>query len=216
MKPDFASAEITVACLSWLRFGRQLSYVASEYDVWAGKRADVFGANERESVEVEVKVSRMDLLRDFERKPWKHDRYREGSRGAMGARTPNRVYFAVPLRLKDAALEVLAKEAPTYGLITLGEDEHGYYAELPWKRLRVVRSAKWLHRDPPAKSLIEDLTHRMASEVATFHIAALRWGGFFAHVKDEIERHHSARPLVPEAIDDPKLEDLLPKELPLR
>lgn len=210
MRPDFRSAELTVACLSWLRFGRQLPYIATKYAVWANRRADVFGADEKESVEIEVKISRRDLLRDFDVKDWKHQRYGEGGHW----KTPNRVYFAVPERIREDALKVLAEHAPAYGLIVMPplEDSGSWGAEIPWKLLRVAKSAKWLHKESPSKSVLADVQHRMASEVATFHIAALRWGGFLSHVKAEIERHHAARPLIASAIEDPQLEDLLPKE----
>ena len=214
MKLDFASSEVTVACLCWLRFGRQLPYIATEYETYGYHRADVFGANEKESVEIEVKVSRSDLLRDFASKKSKHQRYGDAFTVSSGARMPNRVYFAVPERIKDDALKTISREAPAYGIIVMAPStEAGWLSSVPWKLLRVARSAKWPHNDPPAKSLIADVTQRMASEIAILHIAGLRWGGFLGHVKAEIERHHSARPIMPGEIDDPALEDLLPKEI---
>lgn len=202
-----SSAELTVACLTWLRFGKQFSYVATEYATWAGRRADVFGCDEKESIEIEVKVSLSDLRRDFEAKGWKHQRYQDGHPDQYRNRMPQRVYFAVPERLRDETLKLLAVEAPAYGVIVMIEDDRNYYHEIPWKKLRVAKSAKWMHREAPSKSLIADMTHRMASEVALFHITALRWGQMFHHLRNEIERHHQQRPLI--AAD---VEDLLPKE----
>lgn len=159
------SADIKVACLYWLRFGKQMPHVVTELQIGM-HRADVAAVNHATFVEVEIKVSMSDLRRDFESKAWKHQRYSGPPHSSRI--TPNRVYFAVPERLALEAATVLAEKAPSYGLLAVG-DETGQ--GLPWHALSVRRSAKLLHAEKPTAALFLDFAKRMSSDLAHFYMA---------------------------------------------
>lgn len=159
------SSELTTALLCWLRFGRQMPYSATEVEIGM-YRADVFGATENESIEIEVKISISDFKNDFKNKQSKHLKYQAGQ--DQWGTVPNRVYFAVPEKLQVQALEILINQGPHYGLIVLTEDE--YWAAVPWKRLKVVRRAKRLNKNKPTASFLKSVIARMSSEIAHFHM----------------------------------------------
>src|ERR1700761_5989417 len=106
------SSILKTEALCWLRFAKHMPYVATETGYWA---ADVFGANDKFSIEVEVKVSIADLKREFTTKTAKHYLYANAEASpTKGA--PNYFYFYVPQELEQQALEVIKEKAPKAGL----------------------------------------------------------------------------------------------------
>ena len=175
-----SSVDIVAALVCWLRFSKQMPYTATEMEL--GRfRADVFGAHKSECIEVEVKVSMRDLKREFETKKGKHRLYSEDNSGWKTP--PNRVYFAVPHVLKDHALELLETKAPQYGLLFMQEDNF-YHESVPWKLLRVAKSAKWLHRERPKDSLLSAVLDRMGSEIAHFHLGRSLYFDAFDRIRE--------------------------------
>lgn len=152
------AAELKMVGLAWLRYKRQMPYVATEVGRW---RADIMGADRERTVELEVKVTAKDLAREFEDKRSKHWSYA----GNGGQRwTPTRFYFLVPIELAPMA-EGIARER--YGVAMVsprrGElrDSH--------ERVTVVRQARPLHSGAPSVELLDDIAARMASEICRFH-----------------------------------------------
>ena len=81
------SKRLKILALCWLRYDKQMPLVATEAGYWNG---DVMGIDEDTCIEIEVKVSKQDLLRDLESKRDKHYMYQNPE---LTKWTPNLVLF---------------------------------------------------------------------------------------------------------------------------
>ncbi len=166
------SAAMKATLLSWLRFGRQMPHVAAEVGAF---NADVAGLD-GELVEVEVKTSRADLMRDFVSKVRKHQLYASPSgHESLSMWIPRKFYICVPPKLEDDALEAVAAHAPKYGVLRFGELAD-YNRFSPWKRLVIVRRAVALHDHKPHERLAVQFAARMSSDLAHFYMMRDRYG----------------------------------------
>lgn len=150
------SQKMKYQALLWLRIQQRCPFIATEVGQF---NADVFGVNEKKSIEIEVKVSRSDLIADF--KKWKHNQYTGQTYGFthQAQWIPNQFYFAVPEALLEAAKLVLVqRKAEKYGLIQLEG----------WK---VVKRAAKLHEREPSNHIKFTCALRMGSELIRFHEA---------------------------------------------
>jgi len=167
---------IASALMGWLRFGKQFHYVAREAGMFS---SDVLGTDEKNVIEIEIKVSKSDFKADWKKD--KHHHYKK--RAHVGTRTypsghkrrwhqhiPNQFYFACPSHMKEFALEQVKANAPDYGVLVMEDNR----LEIPqynmWKRLRVVKRAKFMHRNPPGEGLMKDMVARMSSNIAHMHL----------------------------------------------
>lgn len=91
----------------YLRFKQRYIDVATECGRF---NADILAHNGKEIIEVEVKTSIADLRNDMKKK--KHYYYQKQHKA-----TPNKFYFAIPRKLRDAAIE-LTENTP-YGIIAV-------------------------------------------------------------------------------------------------
>ena len=158
------TAALKMEALAWLRFGKKLHYVSTEAGYW---NADVLGASLTQSVEVEVKVSKADLKREFTSKREKHFLYQQASEGVTTTRSvPNYFYFYVPEKLEQEAKEIVAAEAPKAGLAVY----YGHYAPGTDKNTKVIIKAKKLHDRPPTEVFLDTLLKRMGSELCGRHL----------------------------------------------
>lgn len=162
---------LKIEALAYLRFERQLPYVSTEVSVYgkhgrstAGGEADVFGASEASSVEIETKTSISDFKRDFTAKKPKHAAYRAGCVWA-----PNYLYYLGPEHLvKSFEVEQLLDEhQEKAGLLYLDTNP----ALRAGHRLVLYRKAEPLHRTRPDPALIKTIIKRMGSELCGLHIA---------------------------------------------
>lgn len=166
---------IASAAMGWLRFGHQFSFVAREAGMFS---SDVLGATPTRVTEIEIKVSTSDFKADW-KKP-KHEKYknlehvhtRKYSSGthSWSQTIPNQFYFACPAWMKEFAIEQVKANAPKYGVMVMGEnttDIHNFYL---WNRLRVVKRAKFLHREIPRQEMLLKLASRMSSDLANIHL----------------------------------------------
>lgn len=148
--------KIKYQALYWLRIKQRCAFIATEVGGW---QADVLGVNEKKMIEVEVKISKSDLLDDI--KKYKHKHYSEQNCGTQWERRwiPTHFYYAVPLGLVDVCREYLQKhKLESYGIISSDD----------WS---VVKRAKWLHEREPDSHAKFTLALRMGSELLRFHEA---------------------------------------------
>lgn len=155
------SAILKTEALCWLRFAKQMDFVASEAGKW---NADVLAANERYSIEVEVKVSIADLRAEFRNKMTKHAYYDKGTPNW----SPTYFYFAVPSNIADKALAIINELAPKAGLIVYYEP---VYRSRPGERYVCRKKADKLHDKPPSKTFLREIYRRMGSELCGLHVA---------------------------------------------
>lgn len=119
--------DLKLALLEYYRFKRQ--FIAIDECL----NADIVADAGNHIIEVEVKISRSDLLKGEAVKAWKHQNY---DLQFFGRFIPNKYYFCVPASLKDVAIEY------AYGL-------NSKYGVLAWdpefRNMAVVKSALLLH-----------------------------------------------------------------------
>ncbi len=148
--------------LKWLRIDQRCMFIATEV---GGYNADVLGINEKKMIEVEVKVTFEDFKNDF--KKYKHDRYVGGFSGEWENQwIPTHFYFALPDDLVDKAKAHLEERSKNYPKVS----DYGIIQMTDWK---VVKRAKWLHKNPPNNRVKCTTALRMGSALIRFHEAWL-------------------------------------------
>lgn len=136
--------DLKLAVLEYYRFRRQYICV----DECHG--ADVIADNGKEIIEIEVKITKSDLINGERKKLYKHKRYKQG-RGKWGC-FPNKFLFCVPEKLVDDALCLAHEINEKYGVIAFDADrfvkriEDGFLSE-HGAHLRIVKSARRLHEN---------------------------------------------------------------------
>lgn len=106
--PKPIAFDLKLALMEYFRFKRQ--WVCVDECL----KADIVADSGKHIIEVEVKVSKHDLLKGEERKRNKHRNYEEQWHGC---KIPNKYYFCVPTELADIAVEYARKLNPKYGVI---------------------------------------------------------------------------------------------------
>lgn len=155
---EMNSALLKTEALCYLRFNRGMDYVCTEAGYWS---ADVIGADENTVIEIEVKVSRADLLAEFRNKKSKHAYYQQ-----LTNWSPNYFYFLVPIELAPEACEIVKEKFPKAGVLT-----YKYPTLRPGERLKVVRNPQKLHGNKPFPKFVRSIRRRASSELCGLHIA---------------------------------------------
>jgi hypothetical protein len=182
--------------LCWLRFGKKMPYVCTEGGYWNG---DVLGVADKFSVEVEVKVSKADLKREFTTKTSKHYLYANAG-DAPTRQVPNYFYFYVPPELEADALEIVEKEAPKAGVAVY--QPNGYV--LDGKRTRVARRPQKLHDREPTDAFKKVVLKRMGSELCGQYLIKQR---FMNDIADNVRSIFDAIPaLMKKMFDSPDVD----------
>lgn len=142
-------------CLVWLRLDKRCPFIATEAGAF---NADALGCNEKDLIEIEVKISVEDLKADLRKE--KHRTYNDPN--VLSHRRewwPTHFYYAVTPDLVEKAQEILERnQLNNYGLIN-GET------------FQVIKPAKRLHKKQPCDSVKFKLALRMGSELIRFHEA---------------------------------------------
>jgi hypothetical protein len=136
--------DLKLGLLQYFRFKRQWICVDE------CQRADILADTGKEIIEVEVKITKYDLINGEKKKHRKHENYKTG----RGWCCPNKFLFCVPEKLVNDALSLAKEINEKYGVI-------GFDTELFEKRLsegyipsqaayiRIAKSAKKLHESYP-------------------------------------------------------------------
>lgn len=140
--------------MSDYRFNKSFHLVASEV-----LNADVMVANDKKCVEIEVKISKQDLLDDFKKS--KHVKYLNYNKDTSNGLIPNQFYFCVPSELVNNALE-LVKDLP-YGVIRY----------ISSQSVCVEKRAKFIHKEKPSCYLQRVILLRMGSELVNHKLDKL-------------------------------------------
>ena len=134
--------DLKLALLSYFRFERQWVCV-DEF-----RHADVVVDTGEDFVEVEVKITKGDLVNKECKKTGKHWHYSIGQ--PYNQLWPNKFYFCVPETLVKDAMEMCLGLNPKYGVIAF--NPHIFENHIRWnynfphqKCLRMARTAKKLH-----------------------------------------------------------------------
>ena len=152
---------LKIAVMSYYRFRRGWICADETMD------ADVLVDSGTEIIEVEVKVSRYDLMVSEKKKP-KH-LYWKANPPAYRTRMPNSFLICVPSKLVPDALEFIEEVNPAYGLIEFDSSKYERLAERmerpPIEECVVIRRrAKGICKDYP-KQLKDALCLRLTSSL---------------------------------------------------
>ncbi len=164
--PKSKALRFKYQALVWLRIVQRCAFVATEA---GGYNSDVIGAtvNSKKLIEIEVKVSLVDLKNDFNK--YKHHAYfKHGEDQTTGdAWSPTHFYFMVPTELVEPAKALLLQKTATkpqffkhYGIIDGDKNE-------------VVKRAEWIHKRPVIPRVHHTIALRMGSELLRLHEAWL-------------------------------------------
>lgn len=139
------------------RFANGVFMIATEAGFF---NSDVLYVNEKgELIEVEVKVSKADLVNDFKKR--KHTLFK-GDHEFI----PHKFYFCVPKGLENDALELTKNTS--YGVMTC-KDWYGSVRGA-MDRVITVKRAKNLHERPVSANVKRSIVQRMSSEIANYRL----------------------------------------------
>lgn len=159
--------DLHAEALCWLRYVRRYPLVCTETgSPWF---SDVVGVTETMFVEIEVKVSRSDLLAEFRNKETKHFCYdnvfKSIDHQSRGPGVPNYFFVLVPKALEKDALEILGEKAAWAGVLV--HDDLGF---IDGRNIRVAKRAKKLHDKPPSPRTLLNVQQRASSELCGLYI----------------------------------------------
>lgn len=171
MTKKVTAKDITASVMANLRFTKKMNVLASEAGYFS---SDVLAVQTEKGrfIEVEVKVSKSDLMADF--KKYKHEyylhQYKTGEPLKDSRRwkwynsfVPKQFFFAVPEEMLEYTLN--AVEDLPYGVICYRDSGVAHF-----RRVRIEKTAKRLHTKPVPENVISDILLRMSSEICNFHI----------------------------------------------
>ena len=145
---------IKLQLFKYFRFDRDYVFVCSE----GINNADINAINDKNLVEVEIKTSKSDFLKEFDKKSkikkLKHSRYNK------------KFYFCVPEDLK-CFIETYLKENgyTSYGILIIKEKRIFNHKS----HIEVYKKAKRLHTKPPTLNIFYKIGKRVESEMCNLY-----------------------------------------------
>lgn len=158
------STILKAEAMCFLRYTKRVFLICTEAGC-SSWPADVLGIAPNYSIEIEVKITKADLLKDFDSKSAKHAAYKAASLNPKASSVdwvPTYFYFLVPEELREAAIEVVLKEQPSAGVLTYSPRP---YFQQDGKKLICVKQAQKLHLHKPSNKLKKAAIMRMGSEL---------------------------------------------------
>lgn len=148
------------ALLHYFRFKR--GWVPATEVTYGLSIADVMVYNAVEIIEIEVKISKGDLLKEAvdENKKFKH-----GFSFSTGHyKKPNKFFFCVPTELVDITIEIAKEINNNYGVLEYIHKEQRRLKD----RIRVRKNAKILHTEYH-KDICNYINKRLTSEICNMY-----------------------------------------------
>jgi len=177
------SFDLKLAVLQYYRFGRQCVCV----DECSG--ADVIVDTGKEIIEVEVKISKRDLIYGERYKVNKHYSYRTGV--SSYTHRPNRFLFCVPSFLLENAKKVVQELNPKYGILIFDKEHFEKRVNAGkdvnhQKYICIARSAKKLH-NKYFGNLRWTVSKRISAKLISVMQSDFRSRSYFVTTKDDGE-----------------------------
>ena len=156
---------IKLQLFKYFRFDRDYIFVCSE----GINNADINAINDKNLIEVEIKTSKSDFLKEFDKKSkikkLKHSRYNKKLTYKSYV-IPNYFYFCVPEDLKRF-VEIYLKENgyTSYGILIIKEKRIFNHKS----HIEVYKKAKRLHTKPPTLNIFYKIGKRVESEMCNLY-----------------------------------------------
>jgi len=153
---------IKTALLCYFKFGRA-SFSVTEFQYNYGI-ADVLALNKKtkEITEVEVKISKQDLLNEIKQKEHKHKILKTYKGNNYQYQycdlTPNKFYYCVPEELVKEAEKVIEIINPKYGIMVFKKHNR------PQDSIDVIKRAYKLHKNGYNDLALKEILNRMNNE----------------------------------------------------
>ena len=156
---------IKLQLFKYFRFDRDYIFVCSE----GINNADINAINDKNLVEVEIKTSKSDFLKEFDKKSkikkLKHSRYNK-KLTYKNYTIPNYFYFCVPEDLKYFVETYLKENGYTsYGILIIKEKRIFNHKS----HIEVYKKAKRLHTKPPTLNIFYKIGKRVESEMCNLY-----------------------------------------------
>ena len=165
-KNKLTSIDLKYYIMAYYRYIRHWPVVATEVSTLKSFFADVIAADTQELVEIEIKTTREDFLREFSSKESKHNIYLDYDinkahqlKKQAYQLMPNRMFYAAEPKLASIMVDIL-KGSP-YGVIEVDITR-------PISPAQVIKSADLLHQTFP-KQLYNRAIHRATSELVSLY-----------------------------------------------
>lgn len=160
MNSDFIKLQL----MKFLRYDRGYTFVCSE----AINKSDISAINEKHLLEIEVKISKQDFLKEFDgksrNKTNKHAIYQGSKKPNKYFICPNYYYFCVTPSLMNFVKDYLKENGyNNYGIMVC--EEYRIYGQK--SNIRVFKKAKSIHSTPPSISVLHKIGKRVQSELIT-------------------------------------------------
>jgi hypothetical protein len=151
---------IKTALLCYYRFKCGCKLACTEFNYGYGI-ADILTINkENEVIEVEIKISKSDLLSEGKHKQLKHLMLKESNNTKFLNSTPNRFYFCVPSDLQSEAIEYANDLNSNYGVMVFNYDP-----KQPQESIKIIKSSRLLHSKDTASKFNESIIKRITNDL---------------------------------------------------
>lgn len=164
------SHTIKTGLLAYYRFKCGAQAVSTELSTGIGIADIVVINRDSEVIEIEVKTSKADLLKEATSKSIKHiimERVSDPQiaipQSYVNAR-PHRFYFCVTEDLREDAIEFTARLNPKYGVMVFN------HSTLPQESITIAKPSHKLHNEDVSKFYFEYIMKRNSNELTTFYI----------------------------------------------
>lgn len=164
-KNKLNSKFIKYQLMKYFRFDRGYTFCVSE----CINKSDINALNDNSLVEVEIKISKQDFLKEFDGKSkiktYKHkclNGYKSKKKGYI---TPNYYYFCVPRELCNFVLDYLNTHYPKYGLLVC--EEYRIYGQR--SNITCIKRPKRIHDIQPSKTIFTKIGKRLQSELINLY-----------------------------------------------
>lgn len=158
------TSEIIKTALMHLYRFKKGYLVATEFGYELGIADVMTLSKDNEVIEIEVKISKSDLLSELKHKEEKHRVLKEAQESKWA---PNRFFFCVPTFLVQDTIEFCEATNPKYGVIEFDND-HGFIKH-PEKLLSVARKSQKLHSKDRSKWFREYVMKRMNNDLVKMY-----------------------------------------------
>ena len=157
----FDSSFIKLQLMKYWRYDRGYTFACTE----CINKSDITAINDKHLVEVEVKISKSDFLKEFDgsskNKTKKHAIYQGNKKPNKTFICPNFFYFCVTPDILTYVTEYLKNQYKNYGILVC--EPYRLYGQKSF--IRVAKKATKIHANKPTINIFHKIGKRVQSEL---------------------------------------------------
>ena len=155
------SNKIKLELMKYWRYDRGYTFACTE----CINKSDITAINDKHLIEVEVKISKSDFLKEFDgsskNKTRKHSIYQHKRKPTKSFICPNFYYFCVTPDIQTFVIEYLKDKYKNYGILVC--EPYRLYGQKSC--IRVAKKATKIHNTPPTLDTFYKIGKRVQSEL---------------------------------------------------